>query len=105
MSKSSRGYFQRLKSRLFEQQNGRCCTCGVRMDGLTYSDQTYPTFEHIIPERLHGPRTYENGVLTCLKCNSSEIAWDIWREFCKRENLTLDWHLAIPIGLHYLSYD
>jgi len=52
-----------------EQQNHRCCYCGIRtteVQGFKYS----ATVEHIIPKSQGGPDDLDNYALACYKCNN-----------------------------------
>lgn len=78
---------------MLERQNHRCCTCGIRMDGVNQTDDNFPTFEHVIPHRFGGPANRLNGVFTCARCNTEDRAWIIWRNFCRENDLPVNWHL------------
>ena len=58
-----------VRDQLAEQQNWRCCYCGVRMDGLRGFDPTAPTFEHIVPRSKGGLDVIDNVVIACRRCN------------------------------------
>lgn len=61
----------RLRSRLSEAQNHRCCYCGVPMTKATPSAMhpTTATLEHI-QAKIHGGLTdYWNCVVACYRCN------------------------------------
>ena len=65
---------QKLRWRLAEEQNYRCCFCQEEMEMVfDYEDRKPPergvTFEHIIPESQGGATTYQNGLASCSRCN------------------------------------
>ena len=93
--KNGKGAAERKAARwrMLEAQNWHCCTCGVRLDGEGPPAPDSPTFEHVLPYRMGGRATVENGVFTCLRCNSADTAWVIWQQFCQREGLPVWWHL------------
>jgi 5-methylcytosine-specific restriction endonuclease McrA len=63
-----KSWVQRLRERLSEAQNHRCCYCGIRFGKSYY---TRCTIEHY-QARSHGGRTtFENTVAACCKCNQS----------------------------------
>src|SRR5262249_55182275 len=63
-----------LRDRLAEQQNWRCCYCGVRMVGSNRvtgrSDPDAPTFEHILPRCRGGTDEIDNLAIACWQCNA-----------------------------------
>ncbi len=60
---------RKIKLRLSEAQNWRCCYCGIRMEGSGNEDNA-PTFEHVVPLRDGGVNTPdENIVIACRSCN------------------------------------
>lgn len=58
----------KLRNRLAEAQNWRCCYCGVRMEGECNAPNA-PTFEHIQPLACQGKNLVENLVIACYRCN------------------------------------
>lgn len=64
---------QRIK-RLSEQQNHRCCYCGVHTWCKHYDEdgpwQNMATVEHIIPRDHGGTNRKGNIVMACSQCNS-----------------------------------
>ncbi|QGN55607.1 HNH endonuclease [Novosphingobium sp. Gsoil 351] len=65
MSLNSR-YARRLRTRLMERQEGRCCYC---KRPFTESDSTRPTLEHKNPRRDGGRDTVSNLAAACFHCN------------------------------------
>jgi hypothetical protein len=67
-----------LRDRLAEQQNWRCCYCGVRMDGKG-DDPDAPTFEHVVPRSIGGANDPSNLVIACRQCNGKRASqiWDV----------------------------
>ena len=63
------GLGKKLKARLAEAQNWRCCYCGVRMMG-TGVEPDAPTFEHVIPYEAGGTNDLDNIVIACWRCNT-----------------------------------
>ncbi len=62
---------RKIKARLAEAQNWRCCYCGIRMEGFG-DDLNAPTFEHVIPLRDGGSNRHsENIVIACRTCNGT----------------------------------
>jgi 5-methylcytosine-specific restriction endonuclease McrA len=57
-----------LREQLSEQQNWRCCYCGVRMEGANDAVDA-PTFEHVVPRSRGGPDELDNLVIACRQCN------------------------------------
>jgi 5-methylcytosine-specific restriction endonuclease McrA len=66
--RSKAGLTDELRRRLCEQQNWRCCYCGIRMEG-TGSANDAPSFEHIMPLSKGGSHELVNLVIACRKCN------------------------------------
>jgi len=69
------------RTKMSEQQNHRCCYCGVRtteLSGKSYS----ATLEHIIPTSCGGSDDPENYAMACNKCNSKRgnQSWEIFIE-------------------------
>lgn len=64
---------RRLKLRLSEAQNHRCCLCGWRLDETPLPDlptsDWASTFEHIIPRHDGGRDTYSNLAISHKICN------------------------------------
>jgi CRISPR/Cas system Type II protein with McrA/HNH and RuvC-like nuclease domain len=72
------GYFDfkmteklRLKIRLCERQNWRCCYCKFRVEFVRSTNQSlnFPTIEHVIPNSEYGSKGIKNTVMACLLCN------------------------------------
>lgn len=63
-----------LRSWLSEQQNHRCCYCGVRLTDC----RNAPTIEHILPQCYGGTDLVSNLVVACLGCNNARNN-DIWQ--------------------------
>lgn len=59
-----------LKETLSEQQNHRCCFCGVRM-GYGLGLDVQPTFEHVLPRSHGGSDSLDNLVIACHRCNTT----------------------------------
>lgn len=73
---------RRLKVRLSEAQNHRCCYCGVQLVFGGTSPQSW-TFEHVRP-RAHGGKTsFGNCVIACRACNEARDTMPV-REFLKQ---------------------
>ena len=71
---------------LSEQQNHRCCYCGVRFsDQLNLS--TSASIEHVIRLCDGGARAWNNEVAACRRCNSSRGAVDAMLFYEMRETL------------------
>lgn len=60
---------QRLRRRIAESQNWRCCYCGVRMTA-DYSRDTSFSLDEIVPQSKGGRANYGNSVGACLLCNA-----------------------------------
>ncbi len=58
----------RLRSRLSEAQNHRCCYCGVQMT-TPGNHPNSVTLEHIQPKAHGGLTDYWNCVVACYRCN------------------------------------
>lgn len=59
-------YARRLRTRLVEQQEGRCCYC---KRPFTESGPTRPTLEHKHPRRDGGSDSVSNLDAACFHCN------------------------------------
>ena len=57
-----------MRWRLAEQQNWRCCWCGIRMEGAGFALDA-PTFEHIVPRSKGGTDELDNIAVACRRCN------------------------------------
>ena len=68
-SRSATRRARALRFCLAEQQNWRCCYCGIRMDGADGTPSA-PTLEHVVPRVCGGPDTADNLVVACCKCNN-----------------------------------
>lgn len=68
MSVGPPAYRKRLRARLAEAQNWRCCYCGIRMDG-NENEPNAPTLEHVNPIYYGGSGSVENLVVACRDCN------------------------------------
>lgn len=64
------GLTAELRNQLCEQQNWRCCYCGIRMDGAG-DDTNAPSFEHIVPRSVGGTNELSNIVIACRQCNTA----------------------------------
>ncbi len=58
-----------LREQLAEQQNWKCCYCGIRMDGIPGVDPAAPTFEHVVPRSKGGLDEIDNLAIACRRCN------------------------------------
>jgi 5-methylcytosine-specific restriction endonuclease McrA len=58
--------------KLAEEQNWRCCYCGVRMWHTRRISFNSATVEHLIPLGKKGFNTYSNLVAACSKCNNEK---------------------------------
>ena len=58
------------RTKLSEQQNHKCCWCGIRMREDRGFDNTC-TIEHIVPKSLGGKDDIDNFAAACRKCNDS----------------------------------
>jgi 5-methylcytosine-specific restriction endonuclease McrA len=72
MGSSRRGRNLRIRI-LSEQQNHRCCYCGVRTWCRQHEKEgsldMLATVEHIVPKSQGGPLSMDNLVMACHKCN------------------------------------
>lgn len=59
---------RRIRDRLSEAQNHRCCYCFCRMDGVGEEDNA-PTIEHAVPRAHGGRNSQDNLVVACSRCN------------------------------------
>lgn len=61
----------RMKISLAEQQNWKCCYCGIVME-MNVSDQAAnkATIEHILPRAHRGKGNIGNLVIACYPCNA-----------------------------------
>lgn len=66
-ARHSSGKQQRVRARLAERQNWRCCYCGVALRD-EYGHHDSATIEHLEP-RGSRPRTH-NLVIACYLCNN-----------------------------------
>lgn len=71
--RKGKGWLQRLRERLSEAQNHRCCYCGNPF-GETY--YTRCTIEHYLAKSRGGKTTYQNTVAACCRCNQSRANGD-----------------------------
>lgn len=58
---------------LAEQQNWKCCFCGINTSTVEHGTPTYPTIEHVIPKSqlpVGKKRNIKNLVMSCFRCNS-----------------------------------
>lgn len=69
-------YKRHLLVRLSEEQNHRCCGCGIKtfypplvMSGEKVEDD-WATLERVLPGAFGGRYRYENLVMYCFKCNN-----------------------------------
>lgn len=69
-------YKRYLLVRLSEEQNHRCCGCGVKtyyppliMNGDKIQDD-WATLERVLPGAFGGRYRYENLVMYCFRCNN-----------------------------------
>lgn len=56
---------RKMRNRLAEAQNWRCCYCGRRLEPET------ATLEHVIPASAGGTHCWENLAASCRPCNQS----------------------------------
>jgi hypothetical protein len=60
---------RKVRARLAEAQNWRCCYCGVRMKDTPH-DPASATLEAIVPKSRGGnPFDVDNLAVACLQCN------------------------------------
>jgi len=59
---------KRLRARLAEAQNHRCCYCGVRMADTTKQPDSV-TLEHVQAKSHGGRTTFWNCAAACYLCN------------------------------------
>lgn len=64
----------RVRERLAEAQNWRCCYCGVRMNDLL-NDPDEATLEHIVPRALGGTDDEDNLAVACRYHNELRGDW------------------------------
>ena len=65
--KTTAQYRKRIRTRLAEAQNWKCCYCGATM-----TEEPGPlkcTREHIIPKSMGGTDNMNNMVCACARCN------------------------------------
>lgn len=66
---------ERLRQRLFDQQDGLCHLCGTLMNLLrgraTKVGRNFATFDHVIPRAKGGTAHYSNLKLAHRRCNSA----------------------------------
>ena len=62
---------QRQRRMLHWAQQGICAGCGgpIKATGKVKWAPDYPTFDHVDPRRLGGPRSIKNGLLKHRVCN------------------------------------
>lgn len=62
---------QRQRTMLHWAQRGICAGCGgaIKATGKDRRAPDYPTFDHVDPRRLGGPRSIKNGLLKHRRCN------------------------------------
>ncbi len=58
-----------FRLQLGEEQNWRCCYCGVEMNRWR-NVPTVLTIEHVIPDSAGGKRCWETCVAACKRCNN-----------------------------------
>jgi 5-methylcytosine-specific restriction endonuclease McrA len=68
---------RRLLALLSEQQNHRCCYCGIRAEilnrrsqGHTVPPRWHATIEHIVSLAAGGSNAWENLAMACYWCNN-----------------------------------
>jgi 5-methylcytosine-specific restriction endonuclease McrA len=67
---SAYGYYKiKMRQRLSEAQNHRCCYCHVRFSDDRASPY-YATLEHVIPISRGGSNNLKNLVVACEACNN-----------------------------------
>lgn len=69
-SEHHRGRARKKIEILCEQQNHRCCYCGVRFDDTDPMGPWCASIEHVIRLCDGGSRTWDNEVAACRRCNS-----------------------------------
>lgn len=60
---------RKLRDRLAEAQNWRCCHCGKKMEGFGNALDA-PTFDRIISRQHGGTDDIDNIAIACLECNT-----------------------------------
>jgi 5-methylcytosine-specific restriction endonuclease McrA len=70
----NRSEARRIRATLSEQQNHRCCWCGVRM--ADEHGDTQATIEHLLPLSLGGTNVEDNLAVACRRCNEDRAACD-----------------------------
>lgn len=58
-----------MRLRLSEQQNHRCCYCGLRMTAPGERCPREVTIDHVVPKCEGGTADWENVVAACWLCN------------------------------------
>jgi len=62
--------YRKIREKLSERQNHRCCYCGVRMQEIINHD-TAPSLDHIQPRIYGGRFLQDNLVVACRRCNQT----------------------------------
>jgi hypothetical protein len=61
---------EKIRARLREMQNNKCCYCGCEMNEIMNHPQC-ASIERVLPAVFGGEYVYNNCVLACFSCNTS----------------------------------
>lgn len=72
---------RRLRKKLCESQNWRCCYCGIRLSETPFQKDS-ATIEHVVPRKWGGSNKEDNLVIACGECNvrRADNFWPVHHE-------------------------
>jgi HNH endonuclease len=87
----------KIRRKLSEEQNHRCCYCGqiLQLDNPYASN--YASIEHIVPREYGGSNDWDNLAVSCMTCNNSrpnEVLAEDYYEFIKTNGQTKKLHFS-----------